>query len=192
MNSHGTFSDFVRLGIEHVFLGADHLLFLAGLFLVIRRGRELLVILASFTLTHSLTLGLAALGIVAAPAWITEPLIAASILYVGVEDYLVRDMPTHRWIVTFLFGLAHGFGFASALRLAGIDGSVAARAVPLFGFNLGVEIGQCSIAAVAMPPLWWLMGSAKFKSRWLPWTASIVAVAGLALLVHRLLQGRAT
>jgi hydrogenase/urease accessory protein HupE len=103
-----TFSDFFRLGIEHILLGFDHLLFLGGLLLVARGWRQLVLVITTFTVAHSLTLALATFNVVSLPGRVAEPLIAASILFVGVENIVKKGEPRARWAVTLFFGLVHG------------------------------------------------------------------------------------
>jgi HupE / UreJ protein len=107
-------------------------------------------IVTAFTLAHSITLSLAALDILRIPSTIVEPAIAASIVYVAVENFLTRDVEK-KWRITFCFGLIHGFGFASALQEFGLPRSAL---VPALGsFNIGVEIGQIAIVSLVMPLL---------------------------------------
>jgi hydrogenase/urease accessory protein HupE len=141
---------FTLLGIEHIFTGYDHILFLFGLLLGGRGLRSLVAIVTSFTVAHSLTLALATLGVVRPPAGLVEPAIALSIAYVGVENLLVAEV-RHRWRITFAFGLVHGLGFASVLRE--MDLPRGALAASLFTFNLGVEVGQVAIVALMWPLL---------------------------------------
>jgi hypothetical protein len=140
----------MRAGIEHILTGWDHLLFLLALLLGLRRAGPLAAAISAFTVAHSITLALAALGLVAAgPRWV-EPAIAASIAFVAVEN-LAREPASHRWRMAFLFGLVHGFGFAGALRQLAVSRE---RLVPtLFGFNLGVELGQLCVVALVLPLL---------------------------------------
>ena len=186
MSSGETFSAFLRLGIEHILLGFDHLLFLGGLLLVARGWRQLVMVVTTFTLAHSLTLGLAAFNIVNVSGRVAEPLIAVSILFVGVENILRHGEPKARWAVTLFFGLIHGFGFASVLREMGLGSNGRAIALPLFSFNLGVEIGQLAVAAVVVPFLWRLAESPSYRTRWLPFLSGVVALAGGYWLVQRL------
>jgi hydrogenase/urease accessory protein HupE len=146
------FKKFLKLGIEHILIGYDHLLFLGGLLVVARRARSMIAVVTCFTLAHSVTLALAALDIVVIPGNIVEPLIAASIVFVGIENLLTRGEPRHRWALSFAFGLIHGFGFAGVLRELGF-GDGGPIAVPLLAFNLGVELGQLLVAAIALPLL---------------------------------------
>src|SRR5262245_37142119 len=141
---------FFFLGISHILGGYDHLLFLAALLLGVRRLRSVITIVTAFTVAHSLTLSLATLGLVRIPAMVVEPLIAASIVFVGVEN-LYRGQVDSRWKLTFVFGLVHGFGFASALRELGIGTAGTTIAVPLGLFNAGVEVGQIAVAMVLWP-----------------------------------------
>jgi hydrogenase/urease accessory protein HupE len=129
---------FVRMGMEHILTGYDHLLFLFALVLAGGTVRSLALAITSFTVAHSVTLALAVLGFVTPPTRWIEPAIALSIAYVGVENFFVR--PEVRYRVTFPFGLLHGFGFAGALS----DISIPRAQVPwaLLSFNLGVEMGQ--------------------------------------------------
>jgi len=176
---------FFRLGVEHILTGYDHLLFLLALLL--RGGRlvSLLKIITAFTVAHSITLALAVLGIVTIPGRFVEPAIAASIVWVALEN-LRRDAPSQRWLVSFLFGLVHGFGFASAIEpLALPQGRLA---LALLGFNLGVEAGQALVVALLLPLLLWVRGWS-WESR-IVWAASVgVAAVGLAWLVERLFVG---
>jgi hydrogenase/urease accessory protein HupE len=142
------FSDFVRMGIEHILTGYDHLLFLLGLVLLARPTRSLVAAITAFTVAHSITLALAALGAWVPSSKLIEPLIALSIAYVGIENWFVTDA-RGRWRITFAFGLVHGFGFAGALR----EIAVARPQIPaaLLGFNLGVELGQLAVLALLLP-----------------------------------------
>lgn len=177
---------FVRLGIEHIWTGYDHLLFLFALLVVCRTFRSIVAIITCFTLAHSITLALATLDVVNLPARLVEPAIAASIVYVGVENLLRRgEEPRGRSALTFAFGLVHGFGFATVLRDLGVGGATQGIAMPLFTFNLGVEIGQVVIAAVVLPIVWRLRRREGFARRGVPALSALVAAAGLYWLVER-------
>ncbi len=152
---------YVEAGIEHIFLGYDHIAFLIAIVLWARRLWPVIKIVTAFTIAHSITLSLAALQVVVIPSSIVEPAIAASIVYVAVENFFSRDID-RRWRDTFCFGLIHGFGFASALQEFGLPrGAV----VPALGaFNLGVEIGQVAIVSLVIPGLIgvdWLVAAAR-------------------------------
>ncbi len=145
----------VGLGIFHIFTGVDHLAFLVALLLVAGGWKRILALVTSFTVAHSITLGASALDVVRLSAaqerW-AEVAIAVSIVFVAAQNLLQKDR-AHRVGVTFLFGLIHGFGFASVLRSYGLEEG-AAKA--LFGFNVGVELGQACVVAALWPPLYWL------------------------------------
>ena len=182
------FWSFLRLGIEHIWTGYDHLLFLTGLLIVCSRIRTIVGIVTSFTVAHSITLGLAATNTFNLPGQLVEPLIAATIFYVGVENLIRRGAePTGRWIIAFVFGLVHGFGFASVLRSLGLGANGQGIALPLFSFNLGVEIGQVSIAAVVLPVIWRLRKNPDFARRGGPIVSALVAAMGLYWLLERTL-----
>jgi hypothetical protein len=153
---------FFRLGVEHIFTGYDHLAFLLGLLLLGGSLRQLAAIVSSFTLAHSVTLAVAALGLVALPASVVEPAIAASVVAVAAENLWalgrggdparrIDEAVGRRWRLTFVFGLVHGFGFAGALRK--LELPRAALAAGLVSFNLGVESGQLLLVLVALPLL---------------------------------------
>jgi len=185
----GTFRGFFQLGVEHIWTGYDHLLFLFALLIVCQSFRSIVKIVTCFTVAHSITLGLATLEVVNLPARLVEPVIAASIVYVGVENLLLKGKePAGRSLLTFLFGLVHGFGFAGVLRDLGVgrDGS-SEIALPLFSFNLGVEIGQIVIAAIVLPLIWKLRMRPGFVTRGVPVLSGVVAAAGLFWLLERTL-----
>jgi hydrogenase/urease accessory protein HupE len=146
------FTTFTASGIHHIAIGPDHILFIIGLLLLGGTLPRLLLIVTAFTLGHSVTLALATLQILDPPARIIEPAIALSIVYVGADNLLTgtRGRDVRAW-VALLFGLVHGFGFASVLRDAGLPNR--ALGMSLFSFNLGVEIGQAIIVAVVATAL---------------------------------------
>jgi hydrogenase/urease accessory protein HupE len=123
-------------------------LFLAGILVPCRRARTLVSLVTCFTVAHSLTLLWSTLAGVSVPARFVEPFIAASIVFVGLENLLTRDRPRARAVLTFAFGLVHGLGFAAGLRELGLDGSAA---LPLFAFNVGVELGQVAASLLLFP-----------------------------------------
>jgi hydrogenase/urease accessory protein HupE len=143
---------FLRLGVAHIFLGYDHLCFLLAL-VVASRFRELVKIVTSFTIAHSVTLILAALDIVRLPVRLVETGIAATIVYVAVQN--LRGAPTERrWLLTFGFGLIHGFGFANVLGEMNLPTTGLVRC--LLSFNVGVELGQLAFIAAAFPLVAWV------------------------------------
>lgn len=178
--------DFVRLGVEHILTGYDHLLFLVALLATARGAWSVIRIVTAFTLAHSVTLSIGALGIVTVPDRIIEPLIAATIVWVALENLFAAEPDRRRWIWSFVFGLVHGLGFASALGELGLKGMTLVRG--LVGFNLGVEIGQLLFVAVFLPAQIWL---SRGRGEWLtPRIASLaVALIGTYWLIERVLAG---
>jgi hydrogenase/urease accessory protein HupE len=165
---------FLPAGIHHIFIGPDHLLFLVGLLLAGGRPRRLAAIVTGFTAGHSLTLSLAALDLVNPPAWIVEPAIALSIVYVGAENLLVRDGRDVRGRVALAFGLVHGFGFASVLR----EMDLPARALgwSLASFNVGVEIGQLAVVAVVAAAVAAVRARSRVAGHRLAFAGSVVVI----------------
>ena len=186
-NGH-SFLEFLKLGVEHILTGYDHLLFLFGLMVVCRNLRSILTVITCFTIAHSITLALATLDIVRLPGRIVEPLIAASIAYVGIENLVRGDSPKWRTLIAFSFGLVHGLGFADALRELGINSGQFGIVVPLVGFNLGVEVGQLCVAAIVLPILWNLRKNPPFVRQWVPVCSVAIALAGSYWMVERIMQ----
>jgi len=178
-----TFRGFLLLGIEHILLGFDHLAFLLALLIAGGTLREAAKIITSFTVAHSITLALATLGVVNLPPGIVEPLIAVSIIYVGLENIFRREIK-RRWLLTFALGLIHGFGFATVLRELGI-GADGGAVFPLLSFNLGVEVGQIAIAALALPLIRKLRQQPAFVIRYVPACSILIALAGGYWLIER-------
>ncbi len=178
----GGFVSFLRLGVEHILEGWDHLLFL--LVLLLRGGHwlSLAKIVTAFTVAHSITLALAALDIVVLPARLVEAVIALSIAVVAAENLFLRPVVVRRWLVSFCFGLVHGFGFSSVLRELGLPAH--GLLLSLFGFNAGVELGQALVVALALPAL-----ALVRKTRWerrLIWSSSAaILLVGVALFFER-------
>jgi hydrogenase/urease accessory protein HupE len=158
-----TFSEalgqFLKLGVVHIFTGYDHVLFLLGLLLAATTALDAVKIVTAFTIAHSVTLALAALGIVTPPARAIEAGIALSIVYVALENLVLTDR-SWRWVVSFCFGLVHGFGFASVLREMGLERS--SMVSSLLSFNIGVELGQLAIVVLLLPLLKLLRRSRAF------------------------------
>ena len=179
---------FFRLGIEHILTGYDHLLFLFTLLLRGGRLRSLLGIVTAFTIAHSITLALAILGVVVIPPAIVEPVIALSIAYVALENIFRKEAASGRWLVSFIFGLVHGFGFAGALLELGLPPSGFLGS--LLFFNLGVEAGQAMVVAALFPVLLWL-GRYAWERRAVTAISTAVLVAAMALAAERVLFGQA-
>ena len=167
---------FVELGFRHILDGKDHLLFIACLVIPFRRLRPLIVIATAFTVAHSITLTAAAFGLAPDGLWfppLVETLIAASIVYMALEN-IVGSNALRRWIVAFVFGLAHGFGFAFALRES-LQFAGSHLLTALLAFNLGVELGQVAVLLVLVPALMLLF-------RYLPEKIGVIVLS--ALIAH--------
>jgi hydrogenase/urease accessory protein HupE len=181
-----SFARFLHLGIEHILTGYDHLLFLCALLVACQRIKPMLAIITCFTVAHSVTLGLAALDVVQISSRIIEPLIAASIIFVGVENFRGNVDVKLRCGVTLVFGLIHGFGFAGALRESGLAGQGAELLSPLLAFNLGVELGQLAVAAVFLPLLFLARRMQAVERFATPAVSAVVIALGSFWLVQRL------
>ncbi len=165
---------YVRLGIEHILTGADHLSFVLGLLLLIGPSWRLVKAVSAFTVAHSITLALAALGYVHFPSAVIEALVALSIVFVACELVPVPGRPeslTHRhpWLIAFSFGLLHGLAFAGALAEVGLPAGEEPLALLLF--NVGVEIGQLMFIAVALAAI---LAIRELRRR-LPWDSAVFA-----------------
>jgi hypothetical protein len=173
---------FILLGVEHILTGHDHLLFLLGLLLRGGSWLSLAKIVTAFTLAHSVTLALAALDIVVLPDRLVEAVIALSIAFVAAENIFWRPVVSRRWVISFCFGLVHGFGFSSALRELGLPRHNLIAA--LFGFNLGVELGQGLVVAAALPLLALVRRTG--WERQMVWGSSLaILLVGVVLFVER-------
>ncbi len=166
---------FVPEGVHHILIGPDHLLFLVGLLLLGGSVRRLLTVITGFTVAHSVTLALAVLNIVSPPGRVVEPIIALSIVYVGVDNLMVRGGRDMRVWIALVFGLIHGFGFASVLQEMGLPSG--ALGWSLFSFNLGVEMGQITVAVVVASALMALRARSDVAGRRLAVAGSIVVMA---------------
>ncbi|HYA80946.1 MAG TPA: HupE/UreJ family protein, partial [Methylocystis sp.] len=141
---------FGAAGVEHILTGYDHLCFLFALILWAHRPWPVVKVVTAFTISHSITLSLAALDVVTLPTTLTEAAIAASIVFVAVENFWSHNID-RRWIVTFIFGFIHGFGFASGLKELNVQRETIVPA--LASFNIGVELGQIAIVLLVLPLL---------------------------------------
>ena len=169
---------YTRLGVQHIALGADHLLFVLGLLLIVSSSMILIKTITAFTVAHSITLGIATLGFARVPALPLEAVIALSILFLGPEIVRVWRGQTsftirHPWVVAFAFGLLHGFGFAGGLMTMGLP----ANEIPLTlaFFNVGVELGQlaCVLLVLAL--------AKSFRVLEIRWPAWVERVPGYAV-----------
>lgn len=167
-------SSYIVIGFEHIVpKGADHLLFILGIFLLSVRMKPLLWQVTMFTLAHTITLGLSMNGIVNLPANIVEPLIALSIAYIGIENVLHRTLHKSRLVLVFAFGLLHGLGFAGVLADFGMPEDDFATA--LISFNVGVELAQLTVIALAFA----LVG---FWFREKSWYRKVIIIPGSVLI----------
>jgi HupE / UreJ protein len=205
-----TFQQYVVEGAFHIWIGYDHILFLLSLLLpavlIFRRNdtniskkllgnsqilpaesfygalKEVLKVVTAFTLAHSITLSLAALGVVSLPSRWVESAIAASIIVAAIQN--IRGVvDSRRWIMAFGFGLIHGFGFASVLADLGLPQNALITA--LVGFNIGIEGGQLAIVAVFMPLAFWLRSTKFYQVQVFKWGSVLIALLALYWLVQR-------
>ena len=185
MQTPDSFGQFLTLGIKHITFGFDHLLFLLALLLVVTKFSEIAKIVTFFTIAHSITLSLVALNIISVPSFLVEPIIAVSIIYVGLEN-IFKTEQKKRWLIAYIFGLVHGLGFASVLQDIGIGEGISA-VMPLLSFNLGVEIGQFAIILLVLPILWKLNKQKFYKQKFVPIFSVLIAAAGIYWLIERTL-----
>ena len=173
-----TISNYIVVGFQHIIpKGLDHILFVVGLFLLTSKAKPLLLQVTIFTIAHSITLLLATLDILTIPGSIVEPLIAASIVFVCVENVFQYKATRWRLAIVFIFGLLHGLGFASVLGEVGLD--VQNFFTALLAFNVGVELGQiCVIAGCYL--VFGLWAGKDWYRRYLSLPASVV-IGGVGL-----------
>lgn len=172
------FTSYIPIGFEHIVpLGLDHILFVVGLFLLSLKMHALLWQISAFTVAHTITLALGMLGIVSIPGSIVEPLIAASILYVCIENIVMKGFSPWRPAVVFVFGLLHGLGFAGVLTEFGLPKGQFVSA--LIGFNIGVELGQLAVIAICFAAFGYWFGKKDWYRRVIviPMSLSISVIA---------------
>jgi len=178
--------EYLTLGYTHILpKGLDHILFVVGLFLLSARLRPVLLQVTTFTVAHSLTLGLALYGVVSLPGRVVEPLIALSIVYVAIENLRTQTLSPWRVALVFMFGLLHGLGFAGVLT--GLQLPRADFAMGLLGFNLGVEAGQLTVIAGAALLVGWWRHRPWYRRRVVVPVSVAIAAVGLYWTVTRLL-----
>ncbi|MGE3674190.1 MAG: HupE/UreJ family protein [Polyangiaceae bacterium] len=199
-----SFLGWVREGIKHILLGYDHILFVIGLVVVVRRFKELALVVTSFTLAHSITLALGATGTISVAPRLVESLIAASIVFVAwdnfrrfgrtlrhqsgkdqspTETHTALPSAPKRHFLTFGFGLVHGFGFASVLTELGLPTRGLLGA--LLGFNLGVEIGQLALVAPLYPLVRYLHKKPQHELLLVRASSAVIGVHGSLWLIER-------
>lgn len=181
----GTFLDFLRYGFTHVLPeGLDHILFVLGLFLLSRSWKPVLTQVTAFTLAHSLTLGLAAAGLIKVPASVVEPIIALSIAAIALENIFHPEYTRWRLVIVLIFGSIHGLGFASGLAEKPIPQE--SFLLALTGFNVGVEGAQLAVIGLAFAATFWVKDEKEYR-RWIVIPASVlIALAGLFWAYERL------
>jgi hydrogenase/urease accessory protein HupE len=177
---------YVVLGFTHILpKGLDHVLFVLGIFLLCRRARPIFLQVTAFTVAHSITLALSIYGLVSLPSAIVEPAIALSIAYIALENIIVRDLRPWRYALVFVFGLLHGLGFAGVLKDVGLPPSQFLTA--LFGFNLGVELGQLAVIGGAFALVgFWFRDRAWYRTRVVLPASLVIACAGIYWTLERL------
>ena len=181
------FSIFTKSGFEHIIpKGLDHILFVLGIFFSCLHFRSLLLQVTAFTIAHSITLLITALGLIKLPGSIVEPLIALSIVWIAIENYVSKEPIKWRFLVVFIFGLIHGIGFATVLSYYGLpqDNFVSL----LLAFNIGVELGQLFVLILAF-----IMIKLLFKNSWhsekIRMSASIIiGFIGMCWFIERILN----
>jgi hydrogenase/urease accessory protein HupE len=179
------FRNYVVVGFEHIVpKGLDHILFVVGLFLLSPRLKPLLWQVTSFTLAHSVTLALGTLGVIQISPAIVEPLIAASIVYVAVENILTDRLQRWRPLVVFCFGLLHGLGFAGVLEEIGL--SPTHFVTGLIAFNVGVELGQLPVVALCFLAVGlWFQSKSWYRSGITVPASLIIALIGGYWFIER-------
>ena len=194
-----TLRQYAADGVWHIWIGYDHILFLLALLLpavLVRRAAqwepaqsfrgsliEVLKVVTAFTLAHSITLSLAALQIVSLPSRLVESVIAASVIVAALNN-LRGTIDKRRWVMAFVFGLIHGFGFASVLADLGLPQG--ALVLALVGFNVGVELGQLTIVAVFLPLAFWLRATRFYRVGVLTGGSVLVALLASWWLAQRM------
>jgi hypothetical protein len=179
------FTSEIKRGFLHVIpLGLDHILFVLGMFLMTRKWKPLLLQVSAFTIAHTLTLWIASAGWVNLSPKIVEPIIAASIVVVAIENIFQSKYSHWRLLIVFVFGLIHGLGFAGVMATK-LD-STASLLVGLLGINIGVEIGQICVIAVGLILTAWIARDTKIYRKYVVISGSIlIALAGIWWVIER-------
>ena len=184
-DARSTFYSFARQGFVHVLpLGLDHILFVLGLFFLSRKWKPILYQVSVFTVAHTITLGLATLELISAPSNVVEPIIAASIAVVALENIFFPNYRHSRLFIVFFFGLIHGLGFAGALSAFDLD--PASLVIGLLGFNIGVEFGQLAVIAIVFTLTLWLKDEAKYRKLAVIPCSILIALMGIYWTIERI------
>ena len=178
--------DYVALGFTHIMpLGLDHILFVVGIFLLSLKLKTILWQVTAFTVAHTITLGMSIYGLISLSPTIVEPLIAASIVYGGVENILIGELRKWRVVIVFLFGLLHGMGFAGVLNEIGLPRSEFLTA--LLTFNVGVELGQLAVIGLSLAILGWFRFKPWYRAGLVIPLSALISLIGLYWTVERVL-----
>ncbi|MBT2756809.1 HupE/UreJ family protein [Mesobacillus foraminis] len=183
VNAFQNAKQFLLLGLEHIFTGYDHILFVISLLFGAKTIRNIVSLVTAFTIAHSITLALATLEIVQLPGRFVESAIALSIIYVALINIFNSDSKHQPWLA-FAFGLIHGFGFAGILSEMRLDGNH--MVTSLLSFNIGIEIGQLLIVSLVFPIILWLRKLTFQPVKWvIPGTSTAILVFGLVWFIER-------
>jgi hypothetical protein len=184
-DARSTLFSFGRQGFVHVLpLGLDHILFVLGLFLLSRQWKPIILQVSVFTIAHTITLGLATLDLISAPSHVIEPIIAASIAVVALENLFFPGYRHSRLLIVFFFGLIHGLGFAGALSAFNLDPT--SLVIGLLGFNIGVEFGQLAVIAIAAGLTFWVKDKTSYRKFIVIPGSVLIAVFGLYWTIERI------
>lgn len=179
-------ADYTVLGFTHILpQGLDHILFVLGIFLLSLQLGAILWQVTAFTVAHTITLGMTIYGLISLPAALVEPLIAASIVYVGVENILIGKLKPWRVAIVFCFGLVHGMGFAGVLSEIGLPRSDFLLA--LLTFNVGVEFGQLAIIGLGLLTVGWFKNRSWYRQRVVIPLSAMISLIGFYWTIERLL-----
>ncbi|MDG2475220.1 MAG: HupE/UreJ family protein [Paracoccaceae bacterium] len=185
--SNAQFVNYVISGVYHIVpLGYDHILFIIGLYLFSHQLSKLVLQVSVFTGSHSISLVLASLGLINIPSSIVEPIIAASIIYIGLENYFVTEKTSYRIFLIFGFGILHGLGFASVLDSLNLtkDGII----FPLLGFNIGLEIGQILILILCFVTFgYWFKAKTWYQARIVRPLSGVLVLVGSFWFISRII-----
>jgi hydrogenase/urease accessory protein HupE len=178
-----TTKQFIVLGLEHIFTGYDHILFVISLLIGAKTIRHIFMLVTAFTIAHSITLALATFEIILLPSRFVESAIALSIVYIALINIFNKDSKHQPWLA-FGFGLIHGFGFAGILSEMKLDPTQ--MATSLFSFNIGIEIGQLLIVSIAFPIILWIKKITIKPIKWvIPSTSVAILAFGLVWFIQR-------
>lgn len=179
-----TIGQYIGLGFTHILpKGLDHILFVLGLYFASQHWRTLFIQVSAFTVAHTITLALAILGVFSLPDSFVEPIIALSIAVIGIENVIFKDPPRWRWIIVFAFGLIHGMGFAGVLHELGLpEGRLWSS---LLSFNVGVELGQIAVIALACGITTLILNKPWYRQRVVIPASIAISLVGLFWFIER-------